>query len=139
MEILVVTLGILLAFTLNNWNESRKERNTLGQYRENLIAELEIDLEQTNRLDSASRRREDQIKQYLEYKKSADVEIDRLIIKMSQINTTVDGFNKHAYTLDELTTTGGIALFSEEEKRRSENSKEPLNYTISTKNYTSED
>lgn len=117
LEILVVTLGILLAFTLNNWNENRREGNTLDQYRENLISELKIDLDQVNRLDSASRRREKQIKQYLEYKENADMDIDQLIIKMSQINTTVDGFNKHAYTLDEVTATGGIALFSENEKK----------------------
>ena len=42
-EIILVVLGILIALSINNWNEQRKEKAV----RDNLIDDLKVDLEET--------------------------------------------------------------------------------------------
>lgn len=40
LEVLVITIGVLGAFTLNNWNENSKDRKIEREYLENLKTEL---------------------------------------------------------------------------------------------------
>jgi hypothetical protein len=44
LEILVITIGILGAFTLNNWNEQRKERATARMLMKELVENLNYDI-----------------------------------------------------------------------------------------------
>ena len=54
-ETLVVTIGILGAFTLNNWNENRKQRIIEKQFLYQLVDELKSDLESAKQLASGHR------------------------------------------------------------------------------------
>ena len=40
LQLIIVTLGILLAFTLNSWNETRKEKNLTRIYMLGLKEEI---------------------------------------------------------------------------------------------------
>ena len=44
LEILVVVIGIMVAFSLNNWNESKKENKQEREYYGDLLEELRTDL-----------------------------------------------------------------------------------------------
>lgn len=45
LEILVITLGILGALLLNNWNDSRKARNVQQKTMERMIDDMENDID----------------------------------------------------------------------------------------------
>jgi len=46
LEIVVIVIGIIIAYSLNNWNESRKERKEELKYLTNLKSDLSEDLTQ---------------------------------------------------------------------------------------------
>lgn len=46
MEFVTVVVGIVLAFSLNNWNEDRKEKELAGQYLTGIRAEVESNLKE---------------------------------------------------------------------------------------------
>ena len=48
LEILVITIGILGAFTLNNWNEDRKTQQEAQELYQQLLLDYESNLKQLN-------------------------------------------------------------------------------------------
>ena len=51
-EIVLVVIGILIALSINNWNEGRKKSSLTKTYRLKLIEELDSDIKNLNFLDS---------------------------------------------------------------------------------------
>ena len=47
-EIIIVIIGITIAFTLNKWAEQSKDRQTKQKYTESLIADLDNEIEHLN-------------------------------------------------------------------------------------------
>ncbi len=50
-EILLVVIGILIAFSINNWNDHRKERKVEQEILEQFKVDLESDIESIQRVD----------------------------------------------------------------------------------------
>jgi len=117
LETIVIVIGILVAFTLNNWNENRKQNNQLNQYRKNLRIELEVDIEKLNRYDSNVARFKKSIVDYLDFYNSNEPNIDTLVSKMDSINYSLNSFKSSAYTIQELISTGNLSTFPEREKK----------------------
>lgn len=111
-EIILVVIGILIALSLNNWNEQRKASNKRQNYRLSLIEELEFDLRTLDRLDSTNHEYIHSIEQYLEYYESGSFRIDSLILKMKQVRSVKNFFNSSTFTIDDLLFTGNLQLFS---------------------------
>lgn len=55
IELVVVIIGVTIAFSLNNWNESRKTRSLETKYLQSMRTELETDIELMSSLLDTSR------------------------------------------------------------------------------------
>ena len=115
-EIVLVVIGILIALQINNWNEQRKKNEQLTQYRKNLIAELNFDLKRLDDLNRLITTHEKNIRHYIDYYNQETIDMAILGQKKDSAIYSLNSFNKSSFTLDELSTTGNITLFSEEEK-----------------------
>jgi len=115
-EIIVVSVGILTAFTLNNWNEKRKQNNQLDQYRKNLRIELAVDIETLESYQSNLARFKKSIVNYLDYYNSNKPSIDTLVRKMDSIDYGLNSFKTSVYTIEELLFSGNFSAFPEKEK-----------------------
>ncbi len=116
IEIVVISVGILLAFALNNWNEGRKQENQLNQYRNHLKIELAADIETLEHSERNIERFKKTIINYLDYYNSDKRNIDILVSKMDSIDYGLNAFNTAVYTIEELIFSGFLSSFPEKEK-----------------------
>ncbi|UOY08550.1 DUF6090 family protein [Muricauda sp. SCSIO 64092] len=115
-EIVLVVIGILIALQINNWNESRKSDVLRKTYEKSLSEELKADLRQLASLDSMFSAREKTIQDYFDHFNTVTSNLDTLKMKMDQLRTSKNTFNSTAYTIEDLITTGNLALFEKEKK-----------------------
>lgn len=115
-EIVLVVIGILIALQINNWNEGRKSDGLRKTYEKSLIEELRADLGQLASLNSMFLAREKTIQDYFDHFNTVTPDLDTLKMKIDQLNTSKNTFNSTAYTIEDLITTGNLALFEKEKK-----------------------
>lgn len=112
-EILLVALGILIALQINNWNESRKEKNQLKIYYKQIILDLKEQKEYSKRLITQL---DSSIASYEKYKKIFDT-------KSLTTNDVIEALNKVEFvspylsfrfnTMETLQSTGDIKIIPE--------------------------
>ena len=109
-EIVLVVIGILIALSINSWNENRKEINNLKVLTENLhnefktnLEELEIDLNRLKRKISAG----DTLKTYFgtENVKISEFKVDSLLFEFFESPT----WNPSTFTLNEIKNSGKLS------------------------------
>ena len=49
-EIILVVIGILIALSINNWNQNQNEQNKIKEYAVSLIQDLQRDIEMTSQI-----------------------------------------------------------------------------------------
>ena len=116
-EILLVVIGILIALSINNWNEARKESKRLLTYEGILVTELEGDLRTLEAMGDFNDSIRGLIDVYLAEYSTKEPDID----KIRQLNIgqamIVNTFGKQSFTLDEITQNGSLSLFPDETKQ----------------------
>lgn len=110
-EILLIFIGITLAITFQNWNESRKDDKLAKGYYERLLAELKQDRIDIEDISNYHRVREKDIEyffNYLDARTSPDPDSLQSIVQSTsfRMNTYVPNEN----TYKELISTGNIKL-----------------------------
>ena len=116
-EIVLVVIGILIALSINNWNEGRINNKTLNTYYNRLLIDIENDLKE--------------IGIYQDYYRSSIRPIQKEIIKIQSSSYNTDSlynninkwmrftreFSPNKSTYEDLLSTGNINLISALELR----------------------
>ena len=117
IDLLIVIIGITIAFKLNNWNESRKIFNEEKAYKLSFYDENKINQENlTSALDfSESTKKDiDTLKTILLSKKYSDERIQNLIASMMAMSD----FNPITTTMENITASGEFDLITDIELRK---------------------
>jgi len=111
-EILLVVIGILIALSINNWNEERKKRIQGKKYVVEIYNDLNSDLLSLNRILSKLEINKKTSRQILEILESEDKYIaDSSLFVSNVLNTNaVIDVRRNNRTWDELRSSGQIAM-----------------------------
>ena len=114
-EIILVVIGILIALSINNWNEERKKENTVATYKKSLIEDLTNEIANSKR--AISDMEEDLQVLYAISKRISgnSLNIDSIInIYRFEFNHNIEPDNINIITLDALISTGNINLLEKD-------------------------
>ena len=118
-EIVLVVIGILIALSINNWNESRKENTLASNYRNKIINDLKTDLTNIDSLVSIGKRNEKAVIDYFNYfENQRHTNIQKLIDSCGKIIIDINKYRytPNNYTLNDLLNSGNSTLLNEEQK-----------------------
>ncbi|MGB5420146.1 DUF6090 family protein [Algibacter sp.] len=111
-EIVLVVIGILIALSINNWNESRKEENLKENYYQQLLSDFEIDnnfaKEKISYLQAEIKKIEDYNKIYAK----PNLSITEIFDSILKNNFSTSGLEYKTSTIETLINTGDIKIFN---------------------------
>jgi hypothetical protein len=119
-EIILVVIGILIALSINNWNESKKQEQRAIIYANKIINDIETDIKNIDSLVSVGQRNVKEIENYFNYFENQDpVDINTLIDSCSHV--IEDAMLKYRYTpnnhtFKDMQASGNSTLLSDEQK-----------------------
>lgn len=112
LEILVITLGILGAYALNNWNELSKAKAQEKDYIVRLIEDLNKDIANVNLEKTNAQKRLDEAKNIYEIITTDQPQIEdtsRFIVAIQMIGRT-NRPRIHSDTFEDLISTGNVNI-----------------------------
>jgi len=116
-EILIVSVGILIAFVINNWSLKLKKANTYQEYKNSLIVDLEQNLENLNRIIIAQELKVKELNQVIiAIEKSNNYDIDSIGMILFRQRKSPTFFPVKG-TFKALVSHGEIELFDTQLKR----------------------
>ena len=118
-EIVLVVIGILIALSINNWNERRKNDIIKQSYIENLKFDLKKDIEYLKTLTELNSGYEKHGANLLDYMENNLNEIDTLSITWSlTTNSAIPNFSVTSTTYNDIIASNNINLFNDIEFKR---------------------
>ena len=113
-ETLAVVVGILVAFALDNWNETRLTEKQINIYTEKLINDLLTDTLNINTLIVTSRTMQADIEHYFSYFDSDDIPLQNLLDSSKNVQPGFFRYFPINYTLIDMQSSGKIELLNED-------------------------
>jgi hypothetical protein len=111
IELVVVFIGIYGAFALNNWNNSRQERNLEIKYLENLLSEIRLDNEQLLSIISNTTKDSTKIDSLLTLLKEQKVDSQKILPYLN-ILSSAEKFSPRNITFESIRNSGGLETIS---------------------------
>ena len=110
-EIILVVIGILIALSINNWNQNRLEKNRAYSYLNQVRSDLEADLKYIDKMLSLYT---DNL-MIFEEAKSSDFENDSVLNELSKVLTINSDPREFPRAYTSLVNSGAIELIDEKE------------------------
>jgi len=119
-EIVLVVLGILIALSINNWNEERKNTLKIAEYKEGLIEDYNKDIARIDSILISFNQSEAQYRNFTDRLSHPQASFDTLV-KIAKYEflgyfNNIDAFN--TATFQTLVSTGDISLFPKKMRRK---------------------
>ncbi len=109
-EIILVVIGILIALSINNWNENRKLNELRQTYYQQLLKDLNKDTTYIRDKVALYQSRIDQYNDYLDTYKKPNLSINEVLNNQNKLNFTTDNIRFQSSTIVSLESTGDIKL-----------------------------
>ncbi len=116
-EILIVIIGITLAFSLNNWKESNTDKKQKKQYLENLIVDIEQEIGRLEKNQESIQGKLQEIGQIKPHLGKKQDDRDAIVRKIYGLARLVD-FRPVNTTYQTLINSGDMKLINDFELRR---------------------
>lgn len=110
-EIILVVIGILVALSLNNWNQSQNEQNKIKEYAVSLVQDLEGDITMTRQIQRQNEdivSRIDSLNEYIHNRKIED--FSNLDMLYFTLNKPHRPYTWKRTTITELKNSGALGL-----------------------------
>lgn len=117
-EIVLVVIGILIALSINNWNNNNKDKKLEKQYISGIINDLQADSIAISVMKIASDeqvRRKEKLNEYFDGRTFSNDSISHFFIEQWGMPV---GFNPITTTLDEMKSTGRISVIQNPDLRK---------------------
>ncbi len=108
-EVLIVILGISIAFALNNWAQSSRDRETRRQYLESLVDDLESEMQHLEDNISAFKTKIRSVESILPYLAGKQERRDTITYKIFALTDLV-AYQRHDITYRTLVNSGDLRL-----------------------------
>lgn len=116
-ETLVVTIGILGAFTLNNWNEERKSKVKSNIYVNKLAADIIADTVNITKLMERSSENRSRIEVYFEFFETHKVPLNVYIDSPKNVKWNLFRYLPKNHTFEDMISSGNLHLLSEDQRQ----------------------
>jgi len=118
-EIVLVMIGILLALSINNWNEERKVRNIESSYLTRLKNDLEAELNYIGQRISRTENDNDNLNLFLEKVYTTQENIQAVGDLFTHLHLNTDPLASANSTYRELIGTGDFDVFQNDQLKKS--------------------
>jgi hypothetical protein len=109
-EIVLVIIGILIALSINNWNENNKLEELKQVYYQQLLIDLNKDKEYIKKKINLYNSRIETYKNYLDSYKKPNLSIKEVLRNQFELNFATDHIRFQNSTIETLENTGNIKL-----------------------------
>ena len=117
-EIVLVVIGILIALSINNWNENRKQQNKLQQNYHEILADLKRERDYANFIINKFEGQRKAYKDYLESFSSAKITRKSMYRKLLELNMEGYPINSNSSIVESLQNSGEIVLLPQSIRSR---------------------
>ncbi|MCB0473528.1 MAG: hypothetical protein KDC56_10760 [Flavobacteriaceae bacterium] len=109
-EIILVVIGILIALSINNWNEQRKENNKRQDYYHQLLDDLNRDLNFTGAIIDEFENYNQNYLKNLENYADKNITLNKLYDILIKLKITSSALTFNSSTMESLLNSGDIGL-----------------------------
>ena len=115
-EIILVVIGILIALSINNWNEQSKRNAQIAKYAKSFVQDLEKDIEMMDTINNTSKQISIRIDSLANYIRNSKIEeISNLDVICLTWVRLYRPYSWNRATLEEIKNSGSLRLINNED------------------------
>ena len=115
-EIALVVIGILLALSINEWNQNIKNLEKTEIYLERIVADIALDTTTMKTYIESQKQQEQRFENYFKFIKQGNVTLEQLKDTLDRFQTFTGFVEFTSTTYDQLVASGNFELIDEDKR-----------------------